>query len=98
MLDVRMTKPPAQLRSTTLPFANGRYVLLSFAREGADDLTAAEREVTLAALSGLSNAGIAKQRGSSPRTVANQLALVFRKLGVHSRAELAAHARWKSTR
>jgi DNA-binding CsgD family transcriptional regulator len=29
-------------------------------------------------------------RGVSPRTVANQIASVFRKLGVHSRLELQA--------
>lgn len=53
-------------------------------------LTAAEHGVALAALRGLSNAEIARERGSAVRTVINLLASVFRKLGVHSRAELAA--------
>lgn len=51
-------------------------------------LTEAERAVARDAISGLSNAAIARRRGSSPRTVANQLAAIYRKLGVTSRAEL----------
>jgi len=53
-------------------------------------LTAAERQVVTAALNGRSNAAIAKARRTSSRTVANQLAAVYRKLGVASRWELAA--------
>lgn len=55
-----------------------------------EELSAAEREVAGDAASGMSNAAIAKKRGRSPRTIANQLASIFRKLGVSSRAELAA--------
>jgi DNA-binding NarL/FixJ family response regulator len=55
-----------------------------------DHLSDAERKVALAALAGLSNAAIARRRGTSPRTVANQLAALYRKLGVRSRTELAA--------
>ncbi|HEY4243297.1 MAG TPA: helix-turn-helix transcriptional regulator [Kofleriaceae bacterium] len=74
----------------------GNYVLLSVPRTAGgmlDGLTAAERQVTLAVLSGLSNAEVARMRGSSPRTIANQLATIFKKLGVHSRSELAARGR-----
>jgi DNA-binding NarL/FixJ family response regulator len=53
-------------------------------------LSSAERAVAEAVLRGCSHAEIARERGSSPRTVANQLAGAFRKLGVRSRAELAA--------
>jgi DNA-binding NarL/FixJ family response regulator len=53
-------------------------------------LTSAERSVAAAVLRGCSHAEIARERGSSPRTVANQLAGAFRKLQVRSRAELAA--------
>ncbi len=53
-------------------------------------VTAAERAVLGLAAAGLSNAEIAARRGVSPRTVANQLASVFRKLGVHSRLQLQA--------
>jgi DNA-binding NarL/FixJ family response regulator len=55
-----------------------------------ETLSSAERAVAAAALRGCSDAEIARERGSSPRTVANQLARAFRKLEVRSRAELAA--------
>ena len=52
-------------------------------------LTRAEREVASNVLSGLSNATIARRRSTSVRTVANQVSSILRKLGVHSRNELA---------
>ncbi|MFW6050714.1 MAG: response regulator transcription factor [Myxococcota bacterium] len=52
-------------------------------------LTRAEQDVVAHLLEGASNAEIARRRGTSPRTVANQLACVFRKLGVSSRQEVA---------
>jgi DNA-binding NarL/FixJ family response regulator len=54
-----------------------------------DGLSEAERQVAADSSSGLSNAEIAKKRGRSPRTIANQLASIYRKLKVASRAELA---------
>jgi len=51
-------------------------------------LTEAERVVALFALDGCTNAQIATIRHSSPRTVANQVASAFRKLGVRCRLEL----------
>lgn len=53
-------------------------------------LTSAERAVALLLVEGASNVAIAEARGASPRTVANQVAAVFRKLGVGSRASLIA--------
>jgi DNA-binding CsgD family transcriptional regulator len=53
-------------------------------------LTRAEREVALAAGMGASNREIARVRRTSERTVANQLAAIYRKLSIASRAELAA--------
>ncbi|CAN5767663.1 hypothetical protein BH11MYX4_BH11MYX4_35440 [soil metagenome] len=53
-------------------------------------LTQAERSVTAGLLNGHDNARIARERGTSVRTVANQVASIFRKLGVSSRGELAA--------
>jgi DNA-binding CsgD family transcriptional regulator len=55
-----------------------------------DGLTASERDVVGRLLRGQSNAQIARYRRCSPRTVANQVAAIFRKTGVGSRAELAA--------
>jgi len=57
-----------------------------------EGLSSAEREVANDAAAGLSNAAIAKKRGRSVRTIANQLASVYRKLSVASRAELAARS------
>jgi DNA-binding NarL/FixJ family response regulator len=56
-------------------------------------LTRAERSVVALALEGKTNAEIARTRGRSERTIANQLACAFRKLGIGSRAELAARER-----
>ena len=53
-------------------------------------LTAAERAVVELTLSGLSNVAIASKRQCSPRTVANQLAVAYKKLGISSRRELRA--------
>jgi DNA-binding NarL/FixJ family response regulator len=53
-------------------------------------LTETEHEVARDAIDGLSNAEIAHRRRRSARTIANQLASIYRKLGVASRYELAA--------
>ncbi|CAN5437509.1 hypothetical protein BH09MYX1_BH09MYX1_16070 [soil metagenome] len=55
-------------------------------------LSPAEREVTALILHGRDNASIANLRGTSVRTTANQVASIFGKLGVRSRAQLAAKA------
>jgi DNA-binding CsgD family transcriptional regulator len=55
-----------------------------------DTLTPAEREVVELVLAGSSNQQIADARGASYRTVANQLASIFKKVGVSSRVELVA--------
>jgi DNA-binding CsgD family transcriptional regulator len=51
-------------------------------------LTAAEREVASLAVAGCSHAEIAARRGTSKRTVANQLGALYRKLRLASRNEL----------
>jgi DNA-binding NarL/FixJ family response regulator len=53
-----------------------------------EQLTAAERAVARGAAQGQSNREIARARAASERTIANQLASVFAKLGVHSRVAL----------
>jgi DNA-binding CsgD family transcriptional regulator len=70
----------------------GEIVLISvpLSRQPPSELTDAEREVARRAAAGDSNVAIARARGSSHRTVANQLAAIFAKLGVRSRAELAS--------
>ncbi len=54
------------------------------------NLTRSELEVLDHLFAGLSNAGIAALRGRSVRTVANQVASIYRKLGVSSRLQLVA--------
>jgi DNA-binding CsgD family transcriptional regulator len=57
-----------------------------------DRLTACEWQVARLSIEGEAHAGIAQQRGTSERTVANQLASVFAKLKVSGRSELRAKA------
>lgn len=86
--------PPKNLRVEYSGDAQ-TVAIFSFDVDDADkttELTSAEREVALLALSGKSNGEIAEARHCSVRTVANQLQSVFRKLGIRSRAELAAKA------
>lgn len=66
-------------------------VVISLAdAEGTASLTAAERAIVRLVIAGCSNKEIAAQRGVSVKTVANQLAAIYDKLGVCSRFELAS--------
>ena len=70
-----------------------RLAVLSFPNrwdQAIDGLTVAEQQIAGAVLRGMSNEQIASERGTSARTVANQIATIFRKLGVGSRGELAS--------
>lgn len=68
--------------------------ILSFSARGGADLPAslsdAERAVIELLIEGLSYKQIGERRKRSARTVANQIASAFRKLGVRSRSELVA--------
>ena len=72
---------------------SGRLLLLSFPLRAGDGqsaaLSPAERAISSDLLLGLRNREIARRRNVSVRTVANQVAGLFRKFGVHSRLELA---------
>jgi class 3 adenylate cyclase len=59
-------------------------------RRAKQELTATERRVAELAASGLTNREVAAQAYMSPKTVEANLARVYRKLGIHSRAELGA--------
>jgi DNA-binding CsgD family transcriptional regulator len=98
--DAGEQKRPGRLRAIPL---GERFVLLSIADDedpaGAFDdgafrndasLSAAERDVAGLAARGLSNTEIARARRVATRTIANQLAGVYRKLGVSGRRELRA--------
>jgi DNA-binding CsgD family transcriptional regulator len=55
-----------------------------------DELTPSERRVAELAASGLTNREVAGELFISPKTVEANLARAYRKLGIHSRAELGA--------
>ena len=79
-----MTRISDRLVLVSVPLPSARDV------PGASSLTPAERAVVELAASGLSNAAIARRRHATPRTIANQLAAAYKKLGVGSRRELRA--------
>jgi DNA-binding NarL/FixJ family response regulator len=66
----------------------GAYPLV--ARRHIEKLTDAERDVLAHLVSGSTNSHIARRRGTSENTVANQVHAIFLKLEVRSRSELAA--------
>lgn len=70
--------------------AGGARVIVIGLPSASAPLTDAESEVVSLALAGHTNAEIASLRGVSARTIANQLASAYDKLGVSGRAELAA--------
>jgi DNA-binding NarL/FixJ family response regulator len=65
-----------------------RYLVIDTAAPELPKLTSAEREVAVLVSAGCSNGDIAQRRRTSVRTVENQLASVFKKLGIASRHEL----------
>jgi DNA-binding CsgD family transcriptional regulator len=88
-----LLRAPPELSAHTFRVGAEEFVVLSYPMARVlppPELTSAERHVVVALMEGKSNAAIAEERGTSPRTIANQVAAVFRKLGVRSRAELAA--------
>lgn len=66
-------------------------VVAADAPELPGSFTESEREVARLLLQGPSNREIASARGTTPRTIANQLASMYAKMGVNSREELVAH-------
>jgi DNA-binding CsgD family transcriptional regulator len=84
---------PEGLRAADVSVGGDRYVVISHPLprgRTVRGLTAAESAVLALVLRGLSTEEIAKMRGTSSRTIANQLASIYRKHGVRSRVELAA--------
>ena len=84
---------PSGTKATRFTVAGEELAILSFPvlePELPEDVTQAERDVVRLVILGKSNAEIARERGTSIRTVANQMQSIFKKLGVFSRAELIA--------
>ena len=84
------TAPPASLIAYELEPGKVLFVHAIPKAAKVANLSAAENEVLALLLNGYDNASIADARKTSPRTTANQVSSIFRKLGVSSRAELAA--------
>jgi DNA-binding CsgD family transcriptional regulator len=90
--------PPHGLEVRTFRRGSDEFAVFSFplappdahARNAAAGLTDAERDVVSLILREESIAAVARERRSSPRTIANQLSSIYRKLGVRSRRELRA--------
>jgi DNA-binding CsgD family transcriptional regulator len=70
--------------------ARAELARVGLRRAASDDLTETERRVAELAASGLTNREVAAQLFMSPKTVEANLARAYRKLGIHSRAELGA--------
>jgi DNA-binding CsgD family transcriptional regulator len=84
---------PAGLRAARFRLEGDELAVLSFPLASValpDCLSAAERDVALKVIAGKSNAEIAAARGTAARTVANQVASLFKKLKVRSRQEIIA--------
>jgi DNA-binding CsgD family transcriptional regulator len=84
---------PLGLRAAEFSLGGDRFAVLSFPLTPPavpKSFSAAEREVAHALLEDRTNAEIAAVRGTSVRTVANQVAAIFLKTGVRSRSELLA--------
>lgn len=82
----------ARVRASRLQFGREELFVLSLPvglpTELSNLLSPSEAQVVEQVLEGLSNTAIADARNRHPRTVANQLASAYRKLGVGSRSEL----------
>lgn len=87
--------PPSDLRASRVQGSEREVVVFSYptgSSEAAlvERLTGAERGVLELLLEGKTNARIALARGTTLRTVSKQVDAVYKKLEVHSRAELSA--------
>jgi DNA-binding NarL/FixJ family response regulator len=83
--------PPEETSAFPLEAIDPEIVVLSFPSptSALSALSAAEREIAEMVARGLSNREIALARGTRERTIANQIAKIFKKLRVGSRVELA---------
>jgi DNA-binding CsgD family transcriptional regulator len=85
--------PPPGLKVARFRVDGRQFALFSYPRAPPglwERLSEAEGKVITQLLRGLSNREIAAVRHTSLRTVANQVASAFRRIGVSSRAELSA--------
>ena len=88
--------PPPGLEAYTFAVEGDEYAILGFTLpelEAPLELSPAERQVVQAVIEGNSNAAIAKARGTSVNTVANQLRSIYSKLKISNRIELIRRCR-----
>lgn len=91
--DLPLPSVPSGLTAVTFCVDDQTLAVFSFPLEPPAlpaSLSAAERDVARLLLDGKSNHQIATSRRTSQRTIANQVASIFRKTGVQSRAEFIA--------
>lgn len=80
--------PPSQSKLSRM---GDTFVLSAPVPPMPPQLSPSEQDVVRLLLAGESNAEIGESRKTSTKTAANQLHSIYRKLGVHSREELAAY-------
>jgi DNA-binding NarL/FixJ family response regulator len=83
--------PPPGLCATVVTMHGEEWLVLSHPvtiSRLPEGLSPSECDVIQAVLRGLSNADIARERATSVHTIGNQMASVFKKLGVRSRLDL----------
>jgi DNA-binding CsgD family transcriptional regulator len=78
---------------TWLEHAGTELARVGLRHRSPDELTATELQIAQLAATGLTNRQVAEAAFVSPKTVEANLARVYRKLGIHSRAELGARMR-----
>ena len=76
--------------------ARDEIARLGLRHRAPNELTDSERRIAELAASGMTNRQVAEASFVSPKTVEANLARVYRKLGIHSRAELGARLAGKS--
>lgn len=82
---------PRGLRATRVHYGDVDYLIVTYppARWSLPEcLSRTERSIVFDLIAGGSQQSIARARGTAPRTIANQIASIYRKLRVHSRIEL----------
>lgn len=79
---------PDDVEIEVAEIAGERLAILTWPAPSVPSLSATEGAILSAIATGESNAEIAKKRGTSPNTVANQVAALLKKFGVSSRHEL----------
>jgi DNA-binding CsgD family transcriptional regulator len=86
---------PFELKAARFTDPDGEWAVLSYSTQRDrllwGPLSNVEREVLSGLLAGHSNAAIARMRGTTERTVANQIGALLRRFRLGSRRELIAH-------